>query len=196
VVTRRIVPLSALVAAALWMLVVYVSAHPAAWSVSNAGYFWVGVGVAAFGVLIIPVIVSTARDRTLQLVGFLIAAGIVVGGALLPLEAYGFLGQNPPLWFVNAANAPFVALFVWIAATSYRGRQSKDLGSTVFALGLLSAVAVPGSILATSVDPVTGAAGIVVDLLGLVVLTSTPAWFIAVSIHFWRARTSMVQRNA
>jgi hypothetical protein len=108
----------------------------------------------------------------------------------------GFLGQNPPLWVVNASDAPFVALFAWIAATSYLGRRSQDLGSTVFALGLLSAVAVPASIVSLSVDPRTDAAGLVDGLLALVVLASTPAWFIAVSIHLWRARTSTSQGNA
>jgi hypothetical protein len=145
---RRIAPLAALVAALLWMLGLYFSARPTEFFLTKAGYFWLGVAVAAFGLLVAPVILSTARDRTLQLAGVLIAAGLVVTGALLPLDAYGFLGQNPPLWVVNAADGPLVALFAWIAATSYRGRRSQDLGSIVFALGLLGALAVPGWIFA------------------------------------------------
>jgi hypothetical protein len=195
VAARRIAPLAALVAALLWMLGLYFSARPE-FFLTKAGYFWLGVAVAAFGLLAVPVILSTARDRTLQLAGFLIAAGMVVTGALLPLDAYGLLGQKPPLWVVNASDAPLVALFAWIAATSYRGRRSQDLGSIVFALGLLSALAVPGWIFALSAEPSTAAAGIVDGLLALVVLASTPAWFIAVSIRLWRARVSASQRSA
>jgi hypothetical protein len=96
---------------------------------------------------------------------------------------------------VNTADAPLVALFAWIAATSYRGRRSHDLGSTVFALGLLSAVAVPALIVALGVDPHTDAAEFVDGVLALVVLASTPVWFIAVSIHLWGARISTSHGN-
>jgi hypothetical protein len=188
-------PLAALAAAFLWVLASYVSVSSAPLLLTDAGYFWLGVAVAAFGLLIVPVIASVARNRTLRIVGFLIAAGMVVAGAMVPLDAYGLLGQNSPLWVVNAADVPVVALFAWIAATSYMGRRSQDLGPTVFALGLLSAVAVPASIVIASVDANTGAAGLVVDLLALGVLASTPAWLVAVSIHLWRARVSTSQAH-
>jgi hypothetical protein len=188
---RRIAPLAALVATFVWMLGVFFSAEAAAFFATAAGYFWQGVVVGALGLVIIPVVVSTARDRSLQLVGLLIAAGMAVTGTLLLLDALGFLGQNPPLWIVNASDAPFVALYAWIAATSCRGRRSHDLGSTVFALGLLNAVAVPAFIV-VALSPYTHTdATLLVDaLLALVVLASLPAWFIAVSIHLWRAGNS------
>ncbi len=195
-VARRIAPLAALVAAFLWMLGVFLSGQSIAFFATAAGYFWLGVADAAFGLLIVPVVISTARDRPLQLVGLLIAVGMVVTGAFLSLDGLGFLGQNPPLWVVNSADAPFVALFAWIAVTSYLGRRSRDLGSTVFALGLLSAIAVPASIVSLSGDPPTGVAGLVDGLLALVVLASTPVWFTAVSIHLWRARISASQAHA
>lgn len=69
---RRIAPLAALVAALLWMFGLYFSARPAESFLTRTGYLWLGVAAAAFGLLIVPVIVSTARDRTLQLAGLLI----------------------------------------------------------------------------------------------------------------------------
>ena len=188
---RRIVPLTAFFAAFVWMIGLFFSAEAAAFLATASGDFWQGVVGLALGLLIVPVVVSTARDRTLQLAGLLIAVGMAVTGTMLLLDALGFLGQDASLWIVPAAGAPFIGLFAWIAATSYRGRRPRDLGSAVFALGLLNLAAVPIAIVGWwSPYTHTNATLLIDGLFALVILVSIPGWLIAVSIHLWRAGSS------
>ena len=176
-----------ILAAACWLFGLLLAAGASAILPTDASYFWLGVAEATVGALLIPIARTTPRDVALQVIGLAVASAMAIAGTALALGAAGLLGDRAPSWLLSSAGAPLLALFVWIAATSYRGRHPQDLGSAACAFGGLNAVAVPIGILGW-IDPYThtNATAGIDALMAMVVLAAVPGWTIAVSLHFWR----------
>jgi hypothetical protein len=174
----------------VWVLGLVFAAGASAIVPTDASYFWQGAAGAAVGLLLIPIVRASARHRLLQFLGSAVAVALVLTGTILVLGASRLLGEHAPRWIVPTATAPFIALFAWIAITSYDSRGRAGLGAAVLAFGVLNALAVPIGILIW-IDPYTHTnANAPIDfLIELVVLSAAPGWMVAVSLHFWRAAT-------
>lgn len=172
--------------AAAWVCGLLLSAAAGAILPSDASYFWLGTVGAVVGLLLTPIARAWVRDQTLQVTGVCIAIAMAATGTLLAAGSIGLLGQHAPEWLVPAAGAPLLALFAWIAIATYRGIHRVDLSPTVFAFGVLNALALPIGIVSW-IDPYTHTnATVLVDrLMALIVLVAVPGWMIAMTIRLW-----------
>lgn len=170
----------------LWVVGLFLSAEAGLVLPSDAEYFWVGIVGGGLGLLLIPIAVVAAEDRSVRALGVALSVATAASGIALALGATGGLGKTAPGWIVPASGASSLAVLAWMSVVSYRGRHTDHLGRTVFSAGVLTAAALPIGIVVW-VSPYTHTNGTeAIDaVMGLVVFASVPFWLVCVSVRLW-----------